>query len=66
LGAGIEGRCAEELERQDASVLVRAAAPGLGRVTIADAGWSAYIRVSRKNYAGRSAYRFEEEADDAE
>ncbi len=65
-GVRIEGRCAEEMERQDASVLVRAAAPGLGRATVADGDWSAYLRVSRKNYAGRSAYRFEEEADDAE
>lgn len=65
-GAGIEGRCVEELERQCASVFARAAAPGLGRATAAEAGWSAYLRVSRKNYAGRSTYRFEEEADDAE
>lgn len=65
-GARVEGPCAEELERQDASVLVRAAAPGLGRVTVAGAGWAAYLRVSRRNYAGRNVYRFEEEADDAE
>ena len=66
VGARIEGRCAEELERQGAPVLVRAAAPGLGCATVADGSWSAYLRVSRKSYTGRSAYRFEEEADDAE
>lgn len=65
-GVSVEGRCTEELERQNASVLVRATSPGLGRVTVADAGWSAYLRVSRKNYVGRSVYRFEEEANDAE
>ena len=65
-GARIEGRCVEQVEQDPRLVLARAIRPGIGRVTVAEANWSAYLRVSRKKYSGRSAYRFEEEAEDAE
>lgn len=65
-GARIEGGCAEETEQLAKSVFARAVRPGIGRVVVTEANWSAYLRLSRKNYSGRSAYRFEEEAEDAE
>jgi len=65
-GAKIEGGCTEEAERRAESLLARAVRPGIGRVAAPEANWSAYLRVSRENYSGRSVYRFLEEAEDAE
>lgn len=49
------------VEGQDAFV-VRAALPGLARVT--KENWSSYIRISPALYTGRACYRFEEEVDE--
>lgn len=63
-GAAIEGRCLERLaDRADGS-LVRAATPGIGRAISADGRWAAYVRVSRQEYVGLAAFRFEEDNDE--
>jgi hypothetical protein len=60
-GAGLEGACATIIEDSNRGTLLRAIAPGIGRCMHSDSGWSAYLRVSRKDYVGRAKYRFEEE-----
>jgi hypothetical protein len=44
--------------------VLRAVAPGLGRITHPETGWSSFVRVSRKEYAGRGRFRHLEEIED--
>lgn len=41
-----------------------ATAPGIGKLWAEHSDWSTYVRVSRKNYVGRSIFRHLEEADE--
>ena len=66
LALKLEGGCAEVAEQRAAWLLARAVRPGISRVAATDSNWSAYIRVSRNGYSGRSMYRFLEEAEDDE
>jgi hypothetical protein len=59
-----EGRCTEIVERNSARVVLRAVTTGIGR--LAAGPWASFVRVSRKDYAGRAVYRFEEEVSDGE
>ena len=62
--AEIDGASLSVCEIAGGHVLARAILPGITRA-IAPAGWSAFIRVSPANYAGRSIFRHEE-ADNAD
>ena len=58
-----EGTCIEPSLDVENGRFFRAARPGIGRLEISTA-WSAFVRVSRREYVGRSMYRHLEEADD--
>ena len=51
-----EGGCLEGIEGFGSGRLFRACQPGLGRVCN-DSGWSAFVRVSRRAFVGRSIFR---------
>lgn len=51
------------VEETEAALLLTATAPGLGRVHRPESGWAAFVRVSRRNYAGLGPYRHEEDPD---
>jgi Zn-dependent peptidase ImmA (M78 family) len=44
--------------------VLRATAPGLGRICDATTGWASFIRVSRRGFVGRARFRHLEEVDD--
>lgn len=62
-GAQAEGGCLEVSSGFDHGRLFQAVSPGIGRLEAATA-WSAFVRVSRRNYVGRALYRHWEEAED--
>ena len=62
-GARSEGACVEPSSDVEHGRLFRAARPGIGRLE-ADTAWSAFVRVSRRDYVGRALYRHWEEAGD--
>ena len=62
-GAEPEGMCIEKISDVENGRLFRTAQPGIGRLENGPA-WSAFVRVSRRGYVGRSVYRHWEEADD--
>ena len=45
------------VEEDGEHVVLRATAPGIGRLYHPDSEWASYIRVSRRDYEGRAAYR---------
>ena len=59
----IKGDCAELVADMADGRLLRAKGPGIGRLE-ASSGWSAFIRVSRRDFVGRDIHRHREEADD--
>ena len=59
--AQVEGTALRIVETLSNGLLASANEPGIGRVFQAKKGWAAYARVSRRCYAGRSCFRFEEE-----
>jgi hypothetical protein len=65
MNAEIEGSCAYLLSTLSTGRLFEARAQGIGRFYIDKPRWSAFVRVSRRNYTGRSRYRFLEEGEDA-
>ena len=62
-GAQSEGACIEPSSDVEHGRLFRAAKPGIGRLE-AGTTWSAFVRVSRRDYVGRALYRHWEEAGD--
>ena len=63
-GAQSEGACIEPSSDVEHGRLFRAARPGIGRLE-AGTTWSAFVRVSRRDYVGRALYRhWEEEGDE--
>ena len=62
-GAKPEGACIETLPDVEHGRLFRAIKPGIGRLE-ASSAWSAFVRVSRRDYVGRALYRHWEEAGD--
>ena len=62
-GAQSEGACIEPWSDVEHGRLFRAARPGIGRL-VASTSCPAFVRVSRRDYVGRSLYRHWEEADD--
>ncbi|MDA8563898.1 ImmA/IrrE family metallo-endopeptidase [Mariniblastus sp.] len=61
--ARVEGHSVETTPECDSKVVATATTPGISRA-VHDSGWCAFIRVSRKDYVGRAAFRFDEEVDD--
>ena len=59
-GAKPEGECIETSSDVEQGRLFRAVKPGIGRLE-ATTSWSAFVRVSRREYVGRSLYRHWEE-----
>ncbi len=62
----IEGKVLCPREEVRSGRVFVAAAPGIGKLWSELSGWSTYVRVSRKNYVGRSIFRHLEEADEDE
>ncbi len=62
-GAQSDGACVESSSDVEHGRLFRAARPGIGRLE-AGTAWSAFVRVSRRDYVGRALYRHWEEAGD--
>ena len=62
-GAKSEGACIEPSSDVEHGRLFRAAMPGIGRLE-AGTTWSAFVRVSRRDYVGRALYRHWEEVAD--
>lgn len=60
-----EGRPTDEFGSVAKGILVQTKHPGIGRVSSGRPLWSAFIRVSRGRYVGRSQYRFDEEVDES-
>lgn len=56
----VEGKCVRLLGRA-----ITTLTPGTGRVLHAESGWSAFIRVARRNYVGLAEYRHLAEEVDA-
>ena len=59
----LEGGCVEHVADRDGGRLICARQPGIGRLEDGS-GWSAFIRVSRREFVGRSLFRHQEEGDD--
>lgn len=57
------GRLAAVTAKHQDGELFEAVSPGIGRLEHA-CGWSAYVRVERREYSGRALFRHEEECDD--
>lgn len=59
----LEGRCVAQIEDMRGGRLFRADEPGIGKFCDAN-GWSAFVRVSRRAFVGRSIFRHLEEGID--
>ena len=59
----LEGGSIQVESATNGRTVICATAPGIARVCHSS-GWSAFVRVMRKNYVGRAPFRFDEEADD--
>ena len=62
-GAQSEGACIEPSPFVEGGHLFRTTRPGIGRLEVG-ARWSAFVRVSRRDYVGRALYRHWEDAGD--
>lgn len=58
----IEGEAVSLAAGEAGKQILRAEQPGIAKITDAN-GWSAFVRVSRKGYAGMNQYRHEEEVE---
>jgi hypothetical protein len=63
-GTLIEGVIFAATRKVEAGDLVQVTQPGVGRVSQGWPLWAVFVRVSRKDYIGRSKYRFEEEVEE--
>jgi Zn-dependent peptidase ImmA (M78 family) len=61
-GAALEGNCTKVVDEVAKGLLARATNAGHGRCLIPDKGWAAFVRVSRREFAGRGVFRHLEEA----
>lgn len=61
IGTKVEGVALRQIEGTQYGDLAIAVTPGIARVCNPSKSWAAYSRVSRRNYSGRSCFRFEEE-----
>lgn len=58
-----EGRAAKIVGEHSLGVVIQAQRPGISRFEQTDEKWAVFVRVSRKNYEGRSRYRHLEDPD---
>jgi len=56
-GERVEGSSIVSCDRVSSGQVIKAVRPGISTVFSADGAWSVYIRVSRKDFVGRSDYR---------
>jgi Zn-dependent peptidase ImmA (M78 family) len=56
-GARIEGDCVRVLPQVSPGLLAWGVAPGLSRIEVPGTEWAAFVRVSRREYTGRSMFR---------
>ncbi|MDD5369718.1 MAG: ImmA/IrrE family metallo-endopeptidase [Anaerolineaceae bacterium] len=67
VGVEMEGTSVNVTDNREGLIIFEGFTPGISRLTRADNGWSVYVRVSKKNYQGRSIFRYlEDETDDNE
>lgn len=59
----LEGAAARVVEQHKLGSLIEAVVPGIARAETTDGAWSAFVRVSRKDFIGRSIYRHLEDPD---
>ncbi len=63
-GTEFDGKCVDLVEQDGSRTILRGVAPGAdGRVASAANGWSAFLRVSRREYHGRNLFRHREDPD---
>lgn len=63
-GTALEGNCAIPLRAlKKGGLIVEAIRPGIMRVESSDKSWDAYVRVCRKEFQGRSMFRYMEDPD---
>jgi len=60
----VKGKCLELLESSHNKTIIRATTPGVCSIENDAGSWASFVRVSRKDFQGRSVYRHLEEADD--
>jgi Zn-dependent peptidase ImmA (M78 family) len=63
-GVVAEKSCIAVVRNELFGTVLQGSAPGLGRITHREPGWSSFVRVSRKEYAGRGRFRHLEEVED--
>jgi hypothetical protein len=63
-GGRAEGTCIAAAPDAAGRIMVRGVTPGIGRLILEESDWSAFVRVSRRDYVGRNRYRHLEEIDD--
>lgn len=58
------GRCLSSVESNDNSLVLKADSPGITRLQNHHNDWSAFVRVCRRDFEGRSVYRYLEDPDE--
>lgn len=59
----VEGRSAAIVGKHDLGLLIEGREPGVSRAESFNQSWAVYVRVSRKDFIGRSIYRHLEDPD---
>jgi Zn-dependent peptidase ImmA (M78 family) len=59
----LEGKSAAVIGSHDLGLIIEGRVPGITRVESQDGSWAVYVRVSRKDFTGRSIYRHLEDPD---
>jgi hypothetical protein len=62
--AGVRGLAVREENRSTRGVLVNGCRAGIAQAFLPEQNWACFIRVSRKEYIGRAAFRHLEDPDD--
>jgi hypothetical protein len=62
-GVRLEGKSALIVERREVGTVVEGLRPGITRAEISEDSWSIFVRVSRKDFVGRSTFRHLEDPD---
>jgi Zn-dependent peptidase ImmA (M78 family) len=61
--AKLEGRSGVVVGDHELGTIIEACQPGVSRIELPNRTWSAFVRVSRKDFIGRSIYRHLEDPD---
>jgi hypothetical protein len=62
-GVKLEGKSAAIVNNHGLGLVIEGRQPGISRVESSDASWAVFVRVSRKDFIGRSIYRHLEDPD---